>query len=225
MTTFDCILVLHACRPAAPAWSLHTSLNGSSTRLFRTGASALAQVKIEVPSMGDSITEGTVSEVKKQAGAAPQRLSKFRSVSLILPTPCTGYETCDGLGCPDPSTPVHAAGDVVASDELIAIIETDKVSIDVRFTGSNPGVMTEVSLEEEQTVTVGQVVGIVDDDPDKVAAAGGVPDAQPAAAPAAPAAAAPAAEVRVAAARPAFYSSGTSLGCLPVALEHTAVLR
>jgi pyruvate/2-oxoglutarate dehydrogenase complex dihydrolipoamide acyltransferase (E2) component len=61
----------------------------------------------------------------------------------------------------------------VKSDEVIALIETDKVTIDVRYTGSQPGVLTSLGIGADDTVTVGQVVGVVDDDPSAVEAAGG----------------------------------------------------
>lgn len=64
-------------------------------------------------------------------------------------------------------------GQVVQSDEVIAIIETDKVTIDVRYTGSKPAVLTSIKLSPEDTVTVGQVVATVDDDEGKVSEAGG----------------------------------------------------
>jgi pyruvate/2-oxoglutarate dehydrogenase complex dihydrolipoamide acyltransferase (E2) component len=65
------------------------------------------------------------------------------------------------------------AGDVVQSDDVIAQIETDKVTIDVQHTGSKPGVLTSLSVAAEDTVSVGQEIGSLDDDPDKVAEAGG----------------------------------------------------
>ena len=68
---------------------------------------------------------------------------------------------------------VAVAGDVVNTDEVIAQIETDKITIDVQHTGSKPGVLTELSVAAEDTVTVGQAIGTIDDDADKVAQAGG----------------------------------------------------
>ena len=41
----------------------------SSTRCFHPALPALAEGNIEVPSMGDSITEGSVASVEKKAGA------------------------------------------------------------------------------------------------------------------------------------------------------------
>jgi hypothetical protein len=37
-------------------------------RLFQASACPLDEVKIEVPSMGDSITEGVISELHKKVG-------------------------------------------------------------------------------------------------------------------------------------------------------------
>lgn len=69
-------------------------------------------VVMQVPAMGDSITEGTVIELHK------------------------------------------AVGDTVAVDELIAVIETDKVSVDVR--AQFAGTVTEWHAGEGDTVEVGQ---------------------------------------------------------------------
>jgi 2-oxoglutarate dehydrogenase E2 component (dihydrolipoamide succinyltransferase) len=65
------------------------------------------------------------------------------------------------------------AGDVVNTDDVIAQIETDKITIDVQHTSSKPGVLTSLGVSADDTVTVGQVIAILDDDPDKVAEAGG----------------------------------------------------
>ena len=41
-------------------------------------------------------------------------------------------------------------------------IETDKVTIDVRYTESSPGKIKEFLVKPEDTVTVGQEVAIID---------------------------------------------------------------
>jgi 2-oxoglutarate dehydrogenase E2 component (dihydrolipoamide succinyltransferase) len=66
-----------------------------------------------------------------------------------------------------------SAGDVVMPDEVLALIETDKVTIDVRYTGSKPAVLKTLSISPEDTVTVGQTVATYDDDPAAVESAGG----------------------------------------------------
>lgn len=48
-------------------------------------------------------------------------------------------------------------GDVVQEDDIIAQIETDKVTIDVKFTGKS-GKITSLSVAEGDTVVVGQKV-------------------------------------------------------------------
>ena len=66
-----------------------------------------------------------------------------------------------------------SSGDVLQPDDTIAMIETDKVTIDVKYTGSVPAVLTMVNLKADDSVTVGQAVATVDDDPAAVEAAGG----------------------------------------------------
>ena len=72
---------------------------------------------VEVPSMGDSISEGAVAAVHVKPGQK------------------------------------------VAMDEVIAQIETDKVTIDVR--ASTSGTVTEVLVAEGETVAVGRGVAVV----------------------------------------------------------------
>lgn len=72
------------------------------------------------------------------------------------------------------STLLWAAGDVVQTDDVVAQIETDKVTIDMRYTGSKPGLLKSLQISEDQEVQVDQVVGIIDDDVTAVEAAGGV---------------------------------------------------
>lgn len=96
-------------------------------------AASGAPVSVEVPSMGDSITEGSVAAL------------------LVKP------------------------GQKVAMDEVIAQIETDKVTIDVR--ASTSGTVTEVLAKEGDTVSVGQKVATL--------APGAGPEKQASAAPAA----------------------------------------
>lgn len=47
-------------------------------------------------------------------------------------------------------------------DDVLLQIETDKVTIDVRYTETKPGKIKEYLVGEEDTVTVGQAVCIVD---------------------------------------------------------------
>ena len=100
---------------------------------------------IEVPQMGDSITEGAVAALTK------------------------------------------SPGDAVDADEVIAQIETDKVTIDVR--APSAGVLNAYKVGEGDTVTVGQALATFT--PGGAGSAAKAAAAPPAAAPAAPAAAPP----------------------------------
>jgi 2-oxoglutarate dehydrogenase E2 component (dihydrolipoamide succinyltransferase) len=90
-----------------------------ASRGFATSASSLAPSTVEVPQMGDSITEGSIAAVLK------------------------------------------APGDAVAVDEVVAQIETDKVTIDVR--SPIAGTMTKVLVSEGDTVNVGQAVAEIEE--------------------------------------------------------------
>jgi pyruvate/2-oxoglutarate dehydrogenase complex dihydrolipoamide acyltransferase (E2) component len=62
------------------------------------------------------------------------------------------------------------AGDFIQSDQSVATIETDKVSIEVSYTGSKPGVLTSIDIAKGDKVTVGQAIATVDDSQDTTAA-------------------------------------------------------
>ena len=110
-------------------------------------ARAFAAHTMNVPSMGDSITEGTIAGVEK------------------------------------------AVGDAVALDEIVAIIDTDKVSVEVRADAA--GVIEEIFVAEDDNVEVGAQLLRIETN-GAAAPAPAAPAAAPEAA-AAPAAAAPAA--------------------------------
>ena len=54
------------------------------------------------------------------------------------------------------------AGDVLNDGDVIAQIETDKVTIDVRYTEAKPGKLKELLVAADDTVTVGQPVCTVE---------------------------------------------------------------
>ena len=58
--------------------------------------------------------------------------------------------------------PWLSAGDLVKEDDVLMQIETDKVTIDVRYTESEAGTLTEYLCKEDDTVAVGQEVVRVD---------------------------------------------------------------
>jgi pyruvate/2-oxoglutarate dehydrogenase complex dihydrolipoamide acyltransferase (E2) component len=53
-------------------------------------------------------------------------------------------------------------GDAVKDGDVLAQIETDKVTIDVKYTEGQPGVVSKVLVKEEDTVEVGQECFVVD---------------------------------------------------------------
>lgn len=65
-------------------------------------------------------------------------------------------------------------------DDVIAQIETDKVTIDVKYSGKQPGVIAKLLVSAQEVVKVGQPVAVVE-------TGGAAAAAAPAAAPAAPA--------------------------------------
>lgn len=124
------------CRGRLPATT------ATAVRQFQSSAARLADITLAVPSMGESITEGSIAAILKQPG------------------------------------------DYVQDDDVIAQIETDKVTIDVKYTEGQGGTIKEMLVKEEDSVTVGQAMAIV-------AVGEGQPAAPKAEVEAAPAAAAP----------------------------------
>uniref|UniRef100_A0A061SJ96 dihydrolipoyllysine-residue succinyltransferase n=1 Tax=Tetraselmis sp. GSL018 TaxID=582737 RepID=A0A061SJ96_9CHLO len=114
------------------ACSIRSSLPwvGVGARGFRSSISAADEVKVVVPSMGDSISEGTLCALEKQVG------------------------------------------DVVREDDVIAQVETDKVTIDVRYTMAKPGKVTSIPVKVDDTVVLDQVIAVVEQGDVPEAAAG-----------------------------------------------------
>lgn len=112
-------------------------------KCIQTTAASWKDVTVSVPSMGESITEGTVAAILKQPG------------------------------------------DIVMEDEVIAQLETDKVTIDIKYTEKVPGVVKAFNVSEGDTVVVGQAFAEVEENADAVQAAPKEESApEPAAAPA-----------------------------------------
>jgi hypothetical protein len=110
---------------AARAWSPNIGMmfHGRHAGLlsaagFKTTSTPFASSTVEVPQMGDSITEGSIAAVLK------------------------------------------APGDTVAVDEVIAQIETDKVTIDVR--APTAGVIGEILVSEGRVGTPRCQMGYLD---------------------------------------------------------------
>lgn len=143
---------------------------------------------IDVPTMGDSITEGTIVDI-----------------------------------------PV-GPGDFVLEDDVVLVLETDKVSVDVR--APEAGKMLEILGEVDDVVEVGSGLYRLDTDaeapagapakeeapaaaPEPVAAAAAAPTPPPQAAPAAAAPAPPKAAAPAAPSLPVMESVTTNLGNRP----------
>lgn len=223
-------------------------LTQTRSKSNKSSAAAVEESTVVVPSMGDSITEGTISTVMKSVGddvATDEVVAQIETdkVTIDVRAPSAGSVTrvdakpgdtvsvgqsvmafavgkgggnakkATGAGKPAaaasggppasvevPSmgdsitegavaTVLVAVGQTVAMDEVIAQIETDKVTIDVRTPTS--GTVEEILAKEGDTVTVGQRVAVVapGPGPEKKAAAASEPTAA-----AAPVKTAPAAE-------------------------------
>ena len=119
-------LVLRAARPALRPTHRILSLRGAANPIrqphlvLRDAARGFAVHEVPVPSLGDSVTDGTLVEF------------------------------------------VKGKGEAVASDDIVAVIETDKVSVDIRSPVA--GTVTELLVGEDDTVVVGQSILKLDSD-------------------------------------------------------------
>lgn len=156
---------------------LCTASFGSSSsvflRKFRTSSIGLRDITVQVPSMGESITEGTIGAILKNKGASlgvlcvdrglhgfQHRFKPTRNIACIA---ALNYSQI----CTLPSAVPHLpAGDVVQEDDVIALLETDKVTLDIKYQSKVPGVIKEIAVAEGDTVTVGQKFVIVEENAD-----------------------------------------------------------
>ena len=106
----------------------------SLLRSFSSGSTSSSPTDIVVPSMGDSISEGTVVEWLK------------------------------------------GPGEYVAEDEVIVVLETDKVSVDVR--SSVAGVIDQTLAEVDATVLVGAPLATIIPGPDVSSSVAKTPDSK-----------------------------------------------
>lgn len=132
------------------------------------------------------------------AAAAQRRSSPFGSSGRMLQTSAALAMAAVDVKVPQMGESVTEGtiaavlkqpGDAIKEDDVIAQIETDKVTIDVKYTSKEPGVMTSVMVKAGDVVQVGQMVAAVE----QGAVTPGAADVVPKAAPTAAAAAAPAA--------------------------------
>ena len=134
-------------QPVQPSTDARPGTAPARSRGIRTGSLLWDSIQAVVPSMGDSITEGNF----------PSPFSDF--LAVIKDAVCTTASAVDCFcraqndasvdaseiwhaGTIAPGTIAKAPGDAVAEDEVIAQIETDKVTIDVR--APKAGVITEI---------------------------------------------------------------------------------
>ncbi|CDR95860.1 dihydrolipoamide succinyltransferase, putative [Babesia bigemina] len=122
------VLQRNAC--AATLGDRHIGLPAFGARQLHASARLLEVKTMMLPSLGDSISEGTLSEWKK------------------------------------------AVGDAIAMDEPLAIVETDKVTVDINSTME--GVIVKQHYAEEDTVFVGKP--FIDVDTGAQAGSAGVPE-------------------------------------------------
>lgn len=115
-----CAQQLPAYREALRAAS-SSAYSSMLLRSISTSAARLAELTVSVPSMGESITEGSVAAILKQPG------------------------------------------EVVREDDVIAQIETDKVTFDIKYPHKTPGVVKAINFGEGDSVEVGQAFCTVDE--------------------------------------------------------------
>lgn len=94
--------------------------------------------------------------------AAHTRACRWYSVQVVVPP--LGDSISDGTI----ASVLKRAGDAVAENEVIAQIETDKVTIDIK--APSDGTVLGIVVQEQDTVVPGQLVATLDDAAAKVRA-------------------------------------------------------
>src|SRR6187399_2066970 len=97
-------------------------------------------------------------------------------------------------------------GDSVARDEVIAKIETDKVTVDL--TAPNDGVLSQIKVKKGQTANVGDVIGYIEEGAVAATKPKAAEPAKPSASKAEPAKPEPSAEERSKSVRPTIPPQG-----------------
>jgi len=165
----------------------------SNPALFQqSGVALMPVIDVPVPTMGDSITEGTIVEI------------------------------------------TNGVGSHLGVDEVVCVVETDKVSVDIRT--DQAGIVTEFCAEVDDVVDVGSLLYKIDTDAGEPAGGGGgggggeeaaaeAPAAPPAAAAPAPAAAAPAPAQKAAAAPAAPKAAPAAAAAAPASVGNRTESR
>lgn len=78
--------------------------------------------------------------------------------SLDVKVPAMGESVSEGTIAAILKKP----GDAVKEDDVIAQIETDKVTIDIKYSGNQPGKLTQLHIKEQDVVQVGKLVCTVE---------------------------------------------------------------
>ncbi|GLC34383.1 hypothetical protein PLESTB_000734700 [Pleodorina starrii] len=174
---------------------------GSSLAQAQRAASVATAVELG-PSCAEllarqSSTESSGNHVREELASFNVAAARFRGMATQLRGLRTSAFALDAFEVKVPAmgesitegtiaTVLKKEGDPVKEDDIIAQIETDKVTIDVKYTGKAAGVISKVLINPSDLVKVGQQVAVVE--------TGAVPAAAPAAAAAPPPPPKPAAE-------------------------------
>lgn len=102
---------------------------------------------------------GGFSPMGSKPGSRDFHSSHFPQDSVTIAVPSMGDSVADG----SIQSILKQPGDHVSEDEVVAQIDTDKVTIDVRYTGTTPGIIKEIMVKVEDKVTVGQPICMVEE--------------------------------------------------------------
>ena len=133
-------------RPCSAAFpqTLPVTAAGLQLRLFRAGRVALENVEVEIQSMGESITEGTVAEILKSEGDAVEEdetIAQIETdkVTIDIKSPTAGKVAELRVRSKDLQwASIHQAEEVLKAASLATL-----------------------QVKVEDTVTVGQIVAII----------------------------------------------------------------
>ena len=153
----------------------------SLLRLQPWQGNALYSVQIEVPALGDSISDGgsvfwalstfgasmcVQLAFSQHFGCSCNNLCQPPRQQATLHDSRQSCHNAAGAGAGTIATVLKKSGDEVAENETIAQVETDKVTIDIK--APSEGTLLGIVVQEQDTVVPGQLVATLDDSAAKV---------------------------------------------------------
>lgn len=153
----DCSMLVNRLCKQLPLGSVSNTISSlSGAEVGRRSFSSCPQIRAVVPShVTSSIPQIALSSTKlfsQRTSLVQTNVRWFSSEVKSIPVPSLGDSITEGTVV----SFTKAVGDSVQADEVVAVLETDKVSVDIRSPAS--GAVAELSAKPGDTVKVGDTL-------------------------------------------------------------------